>query len=181
MADPVRVLELLVSTDLGGGPAHVREVVAALAGPEFQFTVAGPAGGALVGALTAAGAAFAPLAADRLSLGALRETVRLARAGRAQVIHSHGKGAGLYGRLAARLTGAAAIHTFHGIHHAGYSRLYLMLERALARRSYAVIHVSASQAAEARALGLAPPGRSHVIVNGVDAARGRGRSRPARR
>lgn len=170
MAEPVRVLELLVSTDLGGGPAHVREVVAALAGPEFQFTVAGPAGGALVSALTAAGAAFAPLAADRLSLGALRETVRLARARRAQVIHSHGKGAGLYGRLAARLTGAAAIHTFHGIHHAGYSRLYLMLERALARQSYALIHVSASQAAEARALGLAPPGRSHVIVNGVDAA-----------
>ncbi|MFI5377194.1 MAG: glycosyltransferase family 4 protein [Candidatus Rokuibacteriota bacterium] len=170
MGEPVRVLELLVSTDLGGGPVHVRDVVSALAGPEFQFTVAGPAGGALVGAFTAAGAAFAPLAADRLSLGALRETVRLVRAGRAQVIHSHGKGAGLYGRLAARLTGAAAIHTFHGIHHAGYSRLYLMLERALARQSYAVIHVSASQAAEARALGLAPPGRSHVIVNGVDAA-----------
>ncbi len=96
--------------------------------------------------------------------------MRLARAGRAQVIHSHGKGAGLYGRIAARLTGAAAIHTFHGIHHAGYSRLYLTLERALARRSYAVIHVSASQAEEARALGLAPPGRTHVIVNGVDTA-----------
>ena len=166
----MRVLELLVSTDLGGGPAHVRDVVSALAGPDFRFTVAGPAGGALVGAFTAAGAAFAPLAADRLSLGALRETVRLARATRAQVIHSHGKGAGLYGRIAARLTGAAAIHTFHGIHHAGYSRLYLSLERLLARWSHAVIHVSASQGDEARALGLAPPGRTHVIVNGVDAA-----------
>jgi len=168
--EPVRVLELLVSTGLGGGPAHVRDVVRGLAGPDFRFTVAGPAGGALVDALTAAGAAFAPLAADRLSLGILRQTVRLARAGRAQVIHSHGKGAGLYGRVAARLTGAAAIHTFHGIHHAGYTRLYLTLERALARRSYAVIHVSASQADEARALGLAPPGRTHVIVNGVNTA-----------
>jgi glycosyltransferase involved in cell wall biosynthesis len=168
--EPVRVLELLVSTGLGGGPAHVRDVVAALAGPDFGFTVAGPAGGALVDAFTAAGAVFVPLAADRLSLGALRQTVRLARAGRAQVIHSHGKGAGLYGRIAARLTGAAAIHTFHGIHHEGYSRVYLTLERALARRSYAVIHVSASQAEEARALGLAPTGRTHVIVNGVDTA-----------
>lgn len=170
MPEPVRVLELLVSTELGGGPAHVRDLIAGLAGPEFQLTVAGPPGGALVPAFTAAGATFAPLRADRLSIGALRETVRLARRSRAQVIHSHGKGAGLYGRIAARLTGAAAIHTFHGIHHAGYSRLYLTLERALARRSYAVIHVSASQAEEARALGLAPPDRTRVIVNGVDGA-----------
>jgi len=169
VAGPVRVLELLVSTDLGGGPAHVRDLIAGLAGPEFELTVGGPAGGALLPALTAAGADFAPIAADRLSLGALRDTIRLARARRIQVIHSHGKGAGLYGRLAARLTGAAAIHTFHGIHAAGYGRGYLRLERALARWSFAVVHVSESQGAEARALGLAPTGRTRVIVNGVDA------------
>jgi glycosyltransferase involved in cell wall biosynthesis len=169
VAEPVRVLELLVSTDLGGGPAHVRDLVAGLAGPEFRFTVAGPAGGALVPALISAGADFAPVAADRLSPGALRATIRLVREHRVQVIHSHGKGAGLYGRTAAWLTGAAAIHTFHGIHPAGYSSLYLPLERALAHRSFAVVHVSESQAAEARALGLAPPGRTRVIVNGVDA------------
>jgi glycosyltransferase involved in cell wall biosynthesis len=167
---PTRVLELLVSTDLGGGPAHVRDVVAGLAGPEFRFTVAGPAGGALVPELVNAGADFEPVAADRLSLRALRDTIRLARARRIEVIHSHGKGAGLYGRIAARLTGAAAIHTFHGIHPAGYGGLYLPLERALARRSFAVVHVSESQAAEACALGLAPAGHTRVIVNGVDAA-----------
>jgi len=167
---PARILELLVSTDLGGGPAHVRDLVAGLAGPEFRFTVAGPAAGALLPALTAAGADFEPVAADRLSVGALRDTVRLARARRIQVIHSYGKGAGLYGRIAARLTGAAAIHTFHGIHPAGYGRLYLRLERALARWSFAVVHVSESQAGEARALGLAPAGRTRVIVNGIDAA-----------
>jgi glycosyltransferase involved in cell wall biosynthesis len=171
VAEPVRVLELLVSTDLGGGPVHVRDVVTALAGRDFRFTVAGPAGGALVSDFTAAGATFAPLAADRLSPVVMLRAIRLARAARAQVVHSHGKGAGLYGRLAARLTGAAAIHTFHGIHHAAYGRAYLSLERALARGSRALIHVSESQAAEARGLGLAPPGRTHVIENGVDGER----------
>jgi glycosyltransferase involved in cell wall biosynthesis len=170
VAGPVRVLELLVSTDLGGGPAHVRDLIAGLTGPEFRFTVAGPAGGALLPALAAAGADFELVAADRLSPGALRDTIRLARERRIQIIHSHGKGAGLYGRIAARLTGAASIHTFHGIHPAGYGRLYLRLERALARWSFAVVHVSESQAAEARALGLAPAGRTRVIVNGIDAA-----------
>jgi len=167
---PVRVLELLVSTDLGGGPAHVRDLIAGLVGPAFRFTVGGPAGGALLPALTAAGADFEPVAADRLSAGALRDTIRLARAGRIQVIHSHGKGAGLYGRIAARLTGATSVHTFHGIHPSGYGGLYLRLERALSRRTFAVVHVSESQAALARALGLAPAGRTRVIVNGIDAA-----------
>jgi glycosyltransferase involved in cell wall biosynthesis len=170
VAEPVRVLELLVSTGLGGGAVHVRDIVAGLAGPEFRFTVAGPPDGALRPALIGAGAEFAPVAADRLTPTALRDTIRLTRARGIQVIHSHGKGAGLYGRIAARLTGAAAIHTFHGIHPIGRGGLYLALERALARRSFATIHVSESQAAEARALGLAPAGRSRVIVNGVDAA-----------
>ena len=174
MAGPVRVLELLVSTDLGGGPVHVRDLITGLAGPDFRFTVAGPAGGAFIPALTAAGADFEPIAADRLSPRALRDTIRLARARRIQVIHSHGKGAGLYGRIAARLSGAAAIHTFHGIHPAGSGRLYLRLERALARWSFAVVHVSESQAAEARSLGLAPAGRTRIIVNGIDAAAVRG-------
>ncbi len=163
----MRVLELVVSTDLGGGPSHVRDVIAGLAGPAFRFTVAGPAG-PLVPALTAAGADFEPIAADRLSPRPLRDTIRLARARRIQIVHSHGKGAGLYGRVAAWWTGAASIHTFHGIHPDGYGRFYLPLERALARRSFAVVHVSESQASEAQALGLAPAGRTRVIVNGVD-------------
>jgi glycosyltransferase involved in cell wall biosynthesis len=64
------------------------------------------------------------------------------------------------------------VHTFHGIHYEGYPRLYLDLERRLARWGHAVVHVSESQALEALTLGLAPPGRSRVIVNGIDPARG---------
>lgn len=171
MAAPFRVLELLVSTDLGGGPAHVRDLVAGLAGDEFQFTVAGPPGGAYEGEFTALGARFVSVRADRLSPAVLRRVVRLIRDHRIEIVHSHGKGAGLYGRIAARLTGAAAIHTFHGIHYQSYPRLYLTVERYLARHGYAVVHVSASQAREAQALGLAPAGRSRLVVNGVDAAR----------
>ena len=172
MADaPLRVLELLVSTELGGGPAHVRDLVAGLAGPEFQFAVAGPPGGPYEREFAALGAPFVGVRADRLSVGVLRQVIRLIREREIQVVHSHGKGAGLYGRVAARLTGAVAIHTFHGIHHRSYPRLYLTVERYLARHGYAVVHVSASQAREAVGLGLAPSGRSRLLVNGVDAAR----------
>jgi len=80
----------------------------------------------------------------------------------------------VYGRLAARVARVPAVHTFHGIHYAGYraglGRAYLALERRLARLTKAIVHVSESQAVEAAALGLAPPS-SRVIVNGIDAAR----------
>ena len=171
MAAPLRVLELLVSTELGGGPVHVRDLVEGLPREDFAITVAAPGGGPHEAEFRALGADFEAVRADRLSPGVLARVLAIARRRRVQIVHSHGKGAGLYGRVAARLMGAAAIHTFHGIHHEAYPRLYLHLERALARRSFAVIHVSESQARAAAALGLAPAGRSRVIVNGIVPAR----------
>jgi len=181
MADPIRVLELLVSTDLGGGPTHVRDLVAGLPREEFELTVAGPPGGASVPQFKSLGVTFVPLHTDRLALSALstlRSLIRLVRDRRVEVIHSHGKGAGLYGRLAARWTRATAIHTFHGIHYRDYPLgirgLYLGTERWLSRRTFAVIHVSESQAREAERVSLESPERRHIIVNATDYADVRG-------
>jgi glycosyltransferase involved in cell wall biosynthesis len=175
MISPLRVLELVVSTDLGGGPAQVNELVGRLSREEFAVTVAGPAGGAYAETFRGHGARFVEVAADRLGGRPLLDVLRLIRRERIDLVHSHGKGAGLYGRLAARRARVPSVHTFHGLHYADYpaglGRAYLALERALARLTAALVHVSRSQAREAAALGLAPPQRSHVIVNGIDAAR----------
>jgi len=171
----IGVLELLVSSQLGGGPAHVEDVIRRLDPGEFAITVGAPAGGPYLERFGAAGAEVVEVAADRLSPRTLAQVTRLIRERAASVVHSHGKGAGLYGRLAARRAGVAAVHTFHGLHYAGYPpgarAAYLAMERALARRSHTVIHVSASQAEAARPLGLAPGDRARVIVNGIDANR----------
>lgn len=175
MAAPLRILQLVVSTHLGGGPAQVNELIARLPRPEFAVTVAGPAAGGHGGVFTDSGAHVVGIETDRLGRRPFVDVLRLIRRERIDLVHSHGKGAGLYGRLAARRAGLPAVHTFHGIHYAGYpmglSRAYLALERGLARITRAIVHVSESQALEAAALGLAPRGRSHVIVNGIDAGR----------
>lgn len=175
MADPLRVLELVVSTEPGGGPAHVHELVSRLPREDFEVTVAGPGGGAYAERFRKEAAAFVDVPADRLSLRALVAVRRLLVRRRIGLVHSHGKGAGLYGRLAARWVGVPAIHTFHGIHYAGYPAgaraAYLALERLLGGMSATVVHVSESQAREAAVLGLCPPGRTRVIANGVDAER----------
>ena len=175
MTAPLRILELVVSTDLGGGPAQVNELVRRLPRVEFAVTVAGPAGGAYGGMFTESGGRFVAIETDRLGCRPFLDVLRLIRRDGMDIVHSHGKGAGLYGRLAARRAGIPTIHTFHGIHYADYpaglGRAYLTLERGLARITTAIVHVSESQELEAAALGLAPEGRSHVIVNGIDAGR----------
>ncbi len=139
---------------------------------EFSVVVAAPADGPFFEGFKGLGVEVAGLSLNRLRPGTLAAVVRLVRERRIQVIHSHGKGAGLYGRLTGWWTGAPALHTFHGIHYAKYplglGPLYLWLERCLSRLSYAVIHVSESQAREAERLGLADPVRSRVVVNGID-------------
>ena len=175
MPAPLRVLELLVSTDPGGGPAQVAELLSRLPRAEFAVTVAGPPRGEYSRVYAQSGARFAGIEADRLGGRPLLDALRLIRQDKIDIVHTHGKGAGLYGRVAARRVGIPSVHTFHGIHYGDYrpavGRAYLALERGLARITSAIVHVSESQALEAAALGLAPSGKSHVIVNGIDADR----------
>jgi glycosyltransferase involved in cell wall biosynthesis len=175
MLPPLRVLELLVSTELGGGPAHVRDLIARLPRDEFELTVGAPAGGPYTRVFRELGASVVDLPCDRVAPASLGRVVRLIRERGFHLVHSHGKGAGVYGRLAARRAGIPAIHTFHGIHYRRYPiglrSAYLALERWLIGATWAVVHVSESQAREAGAVGLAPEGRTHVIVNGIDVER----------
>jgi glycosyltransferase involved in cell wall biosynthesis len=101
-----------------------------------------------------------------------REGVRL--------VHSHGKGAGLHARLAARFTGVPAVHTLHGLHYERYGAparaAYLALERRLSRWTRVVVNVSRAQEAEGLALGLFTRAQSRVILNGVDVVRLTGRA-----
>jgi len=170
----IRVLQLLTSTALGGGPRQVLHLVRHLPASEFQVSVAGPQDARFAADLRTIGVELAGVAADSLRAFplTLRRVARLVRATRADVVHTHGKGAGLYGRLAARLAGVPSVHTFHGLHYESYSRagqyVYLALERALARITHTVINVSKTQDAEALYLGAARPGHSAVVVNGID-------------
>lgn len=172
--DAVAVLELLVSTRPGGGPQHVLTLATGLARHGFAPIVGGPGGGVVLDRLAGAGVETVELATDRLRVGTLARVTRLIRARGVRLVHSHGKGAGLYGRLAARLAGVPAVHTFHGLHYERYPRparaAYLALERRLARWTHTVISVSRDEEREALALGLVAPARSRIVVNGVDAA-----------
>jgi glycosyltransferase involved in cell wall biosynthesis len=170
----IRVLQLLTTTELGGGPRQVFHLVRHLPKTEFDLSVAGPWDERFAADLRTVGVELEAVAVDSLRAFAptLRRVTKLVRDARADVVHTHGKGAGFYGRLAARWAGVPSVHTFHGIHYESYSPagqlLYLALERWLARLTHTVINVSKTQDEEAQRLGVARAGRSAVIVNGID-------------
>ncbi len=174
MNTPIRVLQLLVTTSLGGGPKQVYDLVRHLPKEEFQIVAAGPRTGIFFERLQDLGVTMVELPARRLGVRHLLSTIRLIRTFKIDVVHTHGKGPGLYGRLAARWAGVPAVHTFHGIHYSSYPRpvraAYLTLERGLSRVSHTIINVSASQEAEGLRLRLFQPSQSAVIVNGIDLA-----------
>jgi glycosyltransferase involved in cell wall biosynthesis len=172
---PGPILQLLVSTKPGGGPAHVELLARGLRALGWDPIVAGPADGALFDGFVKMGIETAELATNRLRPTTLASLVRLVRRRGVRLIHSHGKGAGLYGRVGARLTGVPAVHTFHGIHFERYAppvrAAYLALERRLSAWTACVVNVSRAEEREGLALRLFDAGSSRVIPNGVDVAR----------
>jgi glycosyltransferase involved in cell wall biosynthesis len=169
------ILQLLVSTRAGGGPQHVLTAVLGLRRRGWRFVVAGPGGGPMAGQFRAAGVDMVMLPTDRLRPLTLLRLVRLIRAQGVRLVHSHGKGAGMYGRLAARLVGVPAVHTFHGLHYERYPGPvragYLALERRLSAMTRTVVNVSHAQELEGLGLGLFTRDQSRVVLNGVDVAR----------
>ncbi len=124
---------------------------------------------------------------------ALWRLARILRRDRPQIVHTHAAKAGTLGRLATLLAFPLAsrrpvlIHTFHGHSLTGYfdsatARMFLEIERWLARRTDALVAVSKEVRDDLIGLGVAEPERFTVIGLGFDLARftddrGRGRRR----
>ena len=172
MTRPIRVLELLVTTSPGGGPKHVWDLVRRLPRSEFELVVGAPRDGIFFDRFRDLGIEVVELPLRRLSARHFHLARRAISRFGIDVVHTHGKGPGFYGRVSARWMRVPAIHTFHGLHYADYARLgrhlYLALERRLARWSHTIINVSRSQHLEGLGLRLFRPEQSVVIVNGVD-------------
>jgi glycosyltransferase involved in cell wall biosynthesis len=87
------------------------------------------------------------------------------RTRRADVVHTHNPLPLVYGVPAARLVGAAAIHTKHGKNPS--SRANKLLRRAAAQLAHSFVAVSDTTAAQAREGHEMPASRLHVIPNGI--------------
>jgi len=109
--------------------------------------------------------------ADVIVFGQL---LRLMRAQRPHVVHTHTAKAGTLGRLAARVARVPLVvhtyhgHVFHGYFPPGRTRAFLAIERALGRWTDCLLAVSETVRRELLALGVGAPAAFRVIPLGLD-------------
>ncbi|MDR2726961.1 MAG: glycosyltransferase, partial [Deltaproteobacteria bacterium] len=165
-------LFLILRADIGGGSEHLWHLLKNLP-PETRARVACPRDypyyeryRECVGAEN-----ILILPHRRFCLSALWRLRSFCRERGVVVLHSHGKGAGLYSRLLALLTGLPCVHTFHGVHMREYGslkkHLYRWCERFLSLWTRAAIAVSEGERAQILAEGLMPAAKLRLVVNGV--------------
>ncbi len=100
--------------------------------------------------------------------------LRLIRRMRPEIVHTHTAKAGVLGRLAARLAGVPVIvHTYHGHVLQGYfppakNRLFVRIERALARWTDRLLAVSEAVRRDLLDLGIGTPDQLTVVPLGLD-------------
>ena len=107
---------------------------------------------------------------------ALAMLVRLMRAGRYDIVHTHTSKAGLLGRVAAVMAGVPVVvhtphgHIFHGYFGRPQTAVYRCLEAAAARHTDRIITLTERGAREHVEAGVGPPELFVPIHSGVDVA-----------
>ena len=190
---PVRVARVIARLNIGGPAQHAILLTAGLDRTRFATTlitgVVGRGEGDFSGMARARG--VDPVVIPELGrairpgrdLTALVKLVSLFRRLRPDIVHTHTAKAGTLGRLAARIAGVpVTIHTFHGHVLDGYfspavTRVFVGMERMLARATDRLVTVSPRLRTELLAMGIGRPEQVEVIPLGLDLERFR-RARP---
>jgi glycosyltransferase involved in cell wall biosynthesis len=173
MNDPgIKILLITARADYGGGPEHVFRLLHGLQN-DFDFFIACPFEEPYFNKyqkiiskekiLRIPHRKFTITDLNRIKYFILKNGIR--------IIHSHGKGAGIYSRILAALTNIKCIHTFHGVHLNQYNSVskaaYKLIERFLSRSTDAFVSVSQSEYESVLKNKFAVKNKLHIIENGV--------------
>jgi len=170
---PIKVLLVTARADLGGGPRHVLDLINAFAKNEVQFFMASPEQEPFAPLFRERCAGFVTIPSRQFSLSAFVQLYQFIERERINLIHSHGRGAGLYSRLLGVITGRPALHSFHGIHtEASLSgRVKLLLDQVLAFFPFQAIFSSPQEHQRAKDHHVIRSQPFTVIFNAVDLTR----------
>ncbi len=170
----MHVTECLTHSKLGGGQSVILTLVRQLRRlhPEIHFSIILPAGGVFVERFRDLGVQVVELPFDTISPLTAARTWKTLLQLQPDVIHSHGKGAGLYARLVSRRRiRARRVHSYHGFHPPEFrpgSTLYRAVESRLLAHTDAIISVSESEGSEIRRTFPGFGSTVTVIPNAVD-------------
>jgi glycosyltransferase involved in cell wall biosynthesis len=185
----VRVLRVITRMNMGGPAYHVSLLSGRLDPGRYETLLVtgavGPGEASLedlaerYGARLRVLADLGPTVSPPRDLRALAALVRIVRAFRPDIVHTHTAKAGTVGRLAALLAPGRrplVVHTYHGHVLEGYfgprqTAVYRGVERLLARATDCLVGVSEATVRDLVRLRVAPPERIRAIPLGLDLER----------
>lgn len=166
---PTRILHITLRSDIGGGPKHVYDLAHSQnQDKSLQVFIASPIQPPF-------GQKFKDIAVNHLELPfrsfsatSFAKLLLFCRKNRIKLIHSHGRGAGIYSRLM-KFFGYKIVHTYHGIHKAPSltGNLKFLIDKLLLRLTDQVIYVSDDEQQTAKNYGIHTNSKSNVVNNGV--------------
>jgi len=167
------ILLVTLRADWGGGPQHVDLLVNNLS-EEFNIYIACPNDKPYYDKWKQSAKVknIFVLPHRKFSFKKLIELSNFIKKNNIRIIHSHGKGAGIYSRLLKIFNfNVKVVHTLHGFHIREYNKIkkiiYIFIERLLALFTDKFINVSKGEQEICLKYKLYPVNKSTVIYNGI--------------
>ena len=160
------------TTAPGGGPRHIYSLLEKMDRKEWDIMVCTHNDGSYWNKLVALGITPYDLVLRKLSLSTFFKLFSILRKEKPDLIHTHGKGPGLYGRLLCWMLGIPVVHTFHGFQHKLLPTIqrwfYLLVENVLTLLTRHHIFVGNGEKNKAKVLMFLNDSNSSVVNNGID-------------
>ena len=167
-----KIFHISGTTIPGGGPEHIFQLLKRLNTNEWEIVICTSKDGSYWKKFNSFGFKTYSLALRILSLKTLFKLFLILRKEKPDLIHTHGKGPGFYGRIISSFLNIPVIHTFHGFHYEDLPTptrwLHLVVESLLSLITDHHIFVSLGEKNKARILRFLNEENSTVIHNGID-------------
>ena len=160
-----KILLITASAKTGGGPSHVF-LLKELLKNEYDFYFAMPSNNSVTSKINKK--KYLEISERKISLLDIKRLIIFSRKNGIDIIHTHGKGAGLIGRIIKIFLQKPLIYTFHGIHTICLTRLkrllYIYYENMTGWLDDEKVFVSSSEKLQAINLNIFI-GKSFFIIN----------------
>jgi len=171
----MNILQISVRADTGGGPQHIWSLLQGFSGDVKAF-IACPKEAPYWQRFKDSSSVekMVSIPHRKFTFKDFFKLVKFVQQNNIDLIHSHGKGGGVYSRLLGLYTRLKVVHTFHGVHTGDYGFVklffYRFYERFMSFCTDKIIFVSESEKRQALSQSLVPEKLTLVICNGIDAS-----------
>ncbi len=166
----INILFISSRADIGGGPLQMFDVISNIDRNRFTLFAALPDEEPFYGKIKSIGVRALAIKKRALSIFDFIKLVKFVYSNNIDIVHSHGKGAGIYSRLLKIFCPQIkVVHTFHGFHYDNLSKskecLHKSVEKVLARITDKFVNVSEGEQLQYASAGLLDFKKSVLIKN----------------